>query len=121
MAWVTMHWTLFADPGWVVVSCATPRCELKGGGNYAALVSPDGGHMTVIVETFLHSASKCIRQDPPDWTVSPQQTVTIAIPATAASHTSLDVWRSCTGWRYPAMDDSYMVGRGSVKSCSRTP
>jgi hypothetical protein len=24
-------------------------------------------------------------------------------------HVTLDVWRSCTGWRYPADDDSYMI------------
>ena len=62
MAWVTMHWTLFAEPGWTVATCATPRCKLNGGGDYAVLVSPDGRDVTVIVETFLHSASQCIRQ-----------------------------------------------------------
>ena len=128
MAWVTMHWTLFAEPGWTVATCATddleaPRCKLAGGGDYAVLVSPDRRDVTVIVETFLHSASHCIRHDPPDWTVSPQQTVTIALPENATrrraagsggdhddvGYVSLDVWRSCTGWRYPADDDTYMV------------
>ncbi len=115
MAWMTMHWTLFADPGWTVATCATPRCKLAGGGDYAVLVSPDGHDVTVIVETFLHSASQCIRQDPPDWTVSSQQTVAIALPTRTGpseevvKHVTLDVWRSCTGWRYPADDDSYMI------------
>ena len=118
MAWMTMHWTLFADPGWTVATCASadpegPRCKLAGGGDYAVLVSPKRDQISVIVETFLHSASQCIRQDPPDWTVAPQQTVTIILPETAtsarSSRASLDVWRSCTGWRYPSDNDSYMV------------
>ena len=81
-------------------------------------VSPSGRDVTVIIETFLHSASQCIRQDPPDWTVSAQQTVTVALPAASTSGpgspTSLDVWRSCTGWRYPADDDSYMLKQAPV-------
>ena len=111
MAWMTMHWTLFADPGWTVATCGTPRCKLAGGGDYAVLLSPGGRDLTVIVETFLHSASTCIRHDPPDWTVSPQQTVTIALPDAAADagHAQLQMWRSCTGWRYPADDDSYLI------------
>jgi galactosylceramidase len=112
MAWMTMHWTLFAQPGWTVARCATSRCKLAGGGDYAVLVSPDGRDMTVVLETFLHSASTCIRQDPPDWHVAPQQTVTIALPAavrTTAGAQTLDVWKSCTGWRYPADDDSFML------------
>jgi galactosylceramidase len=53
---------LFAQPGWTVARCATLRCKLAGGGDYAVLVSPDGRDLTVVVETFLHSASTCIRQ-----------------------------------------------------------
>ena len=73
------------------------------------------------VETFLHSASQCIRQDPPDWTVS-QQTVDIALPTHSGpdedvtEHATLDVWRSCTGWRYPADDDSYMIKQVTAMS-----
>ena len=122
MAWITMHWTLFAKPGWAVQTCATLRCKLAGGGDYAVLVSPDGQDMTVVVETFLHSASHCVRQDPPDWKVLPRQTVTIALPAgvlgAESDHSSglkaLAVWRSCTGWRYPANDDSFMVKQAPV-------
>eukprot|EP00051_Salpingoeca_urceolata_P008306 m.104938 g.104938 ORF g.104938 m.104938 type:complete len:1154 (+) comp15683_c0_seq1:127-3588(+) len=42
MLWTTMHWTLFTDPGWRVVTCSNPPCTLAGGGNYAVLVSNDG-------------------------------------------------------------------------------
>ena len=79
----------------------------------AGTVSPDGRDMTVIVETFLHSAPQCIRQDPPTWTVAPRQTVTIALPAGVADGT-FDMWRSCTGWRYPADDDSFLVKQAPV-------
>ena len=67
-----------------------------------------------MVETFLHSASKCVRNDPPDWNVSATQVVAIALPFKAAEGVSLDVWRSCTGWRYPANDDGYMVKLPSI-------
>ena len=33
----TMHWTLFTDPGWRILSCITPQCRLTGGGSYAVL------------------------------------------------------------------------------------
>lgn len=89
-----MHWTLFTDPGWRILGCVTPQCQLSGGGNYAVLQGPrysarprtcgstlhlhsqrlthhlgTRSDITIIVETFLHSMSKCIRCDPPDWTV----------------------------------------------------
>ena len=60
MAWMTMHWALFVDPGFTIHSCAGaggPRlnssitnCALSGGGNYAVLTS--GTDVSVIVETF---------------------------------------------------------------------
>ena len=86
---------------------------LHAGGNYALLSSPDGKDVTLVVETFTHATSKCVRNDPTDWTVAQQQTVTVNLPAAAltmavATPTTLDVWRSCTGWRYPANDDGYM-------------
>eukprot|EP01052_Picozoa_sp_SAG31_P056334 SAG31_NODE_16072_length_724_cov_1.147200_1_plen_216_part_10 len=113
-----MHWTLFAQPGWTVSTCATSRCKLSGGGDYVLLVSPDAKDVTVIVETFLHSASQCIRQDPPDWKVVPSQIVTVALPASITEGRDamrvLDLWRSCTGWRYPADDDSFMVKQAPV-------
>lgn len=129
MAWMTMHWTLFSKPGWTVSTCSTPHCKLAGGGNYVALVSPDGRDMTVIVETFLHSASQCIRHDPPDWTVEPLQTVKIELPVSVTDCCSrygkdggasrmLDLWKSCTGWRYPAHDDGYMMKQTPVKVSS---
>ena len=113
MAWITMHWTLFAKPGWTALTCSTPRCKLVGGGDYAALVSPNGWDITVIVETFLHSASQCIRQDPPDWEVEARQNVTITLPSSVLKArgglATVDMWRSCTGWRYPADNDSFMI------------
>ena len=112
MLWMTMHWTLFTEPGWHVQACATPQCALAGGGNYAVLASEED--TTIIVETFTHSTSKCIRHDPADWAVDPQQTVTIAVPThlRAVSTTEakrLQVFRSCSSWRYPADDDGYML------------
>jgi hypothetical protein len=124
MAWMTMHWTLFAQPGWVVATCSTVQCKLAGGGDYAVLVSPDRRDVTVIIETFLHSNSRCIRQDPPDWSVV-RQTVTIALPAGfGQAHRdggvapSLNVWKSCTGWRYPANDDSYLIKQAPLEVSS---
>ena len=127
MAWTTMHWTLFMEPGWGILACpkytsSVSNCALQGGGNYAVVASKTD--VTVVVETFEHNASQCIRQDPPgQWAVADSQTVTITLPAVAGSPAArtMDVWRSCTGWRYPADDDSYMeklpslsVTRGKV-------
>ena len=122
MLWATMHWTLFTQPGWSILACATPQCALAGGGNFASLASPAGHDATIIVETFTHAASQCIRNDPPDWTVAPTQSATFVLPAAAAAAADhLEVWRSCSSWRYPADDDAYMqrladlpVANGSV-------
>ena len=119
MAWATMHWTLFTEPaGWGILPCPAPlngsvaNCALQGGGNFAVVASE--ADVTVVIETFEHNASQCVRQDPPGpWAVAGVQAVTIALPAGlvsagGAAARSMDVWRSCTGWRYPADDDSYM-------------
>lgn len=119
MLWMTMHWTLFTDPGWRILSCITPQCRLEGGGSYAVLQG--NGHTSIIVETFLHSASKCIRCDPPDWEVAPNQTVTISLPGNEMeASTTLQLWRSCTSWRYPADDDAYLMRVGDVVSVNST-
>jgi hypothetical protein len=70
-------------------------------------------------------------QDPPDWKVTPQQTVTITLPvgvksadaSSAAEAQTLDVWKSCTGWRYPADDDTFMLKQAplSVSAAVRIP
>ena len=80
MLWATMHWTRFVQPGWRALPCAdasvpTGRCALAGGGNYAAMASPDSGDIAIIVHAFRHNTSKCIRCDPPDWTVADKQAV----------------------------------------------
>ena len=76
MAWTTMHWTLFTEPGWGILGCPRGRynssvtnCALAGGGNFAVLTSDTD--VTVIIETFEHNTSQCVRHDPPgDWSVA---------------------------------------------------
>lgn len=42
------------------------------------------------------------------------QTVTVSLPANAVQTGPLELWRSCTSWRYPADDDDYLVHVGQV-------
>ena len=110
MLYMTMHWTRFTQPGWSIYRCATNGCALAGGGTYIVLGS--GANVSVIVETIQRQTSKC-RLGPDagaDYPVDEHQKVTIALPTnTAASGETLDVWRSCYSWRYPADDDAYFV------------
>lgn len=115
--------SLFHRPGWNILTCPTPQCTLKGGGNYIALASPSNTDVTIVVETFQHENSQCIRMDPKTFpAISAVQTVTIVLPQEFVSSTStkstadanaassaagkanpkhLEVFQSCTGWRYP--------------------
>jgi hypothetical protein len=88
----------------------TGRCALSEGGNYAALASPDSADFTVIVHTFRHNTSKCIRNDPPtDWHVASSQLVHFDLTMLGMwLPTSLSAWRSCSGWVYPAETDGWL-------------
>lgn len=128
MFWYHLHWSLFTNPGWKLMKCSDmpkqdnvehnyPResieasmpCALNGGGNYAVLMSQDGQDISIIVETLQHNASRCIRNDPRgDWPVSKTQFATFNLPPSLTS-TSLQVWRSCASWEYPAFNDTYML------------
>lgn len=120
MLWMTMHWTLFTEPGWSILSCPTPQCTLAGGGNYIALAAPSNAEMTIIVETFQHKTSQCIRKDPKNFPeIAPTQIVTIILPeelkgTARAARKEFEVFRSCTGWRYPANDDDYMIKLSNI-------
>lgn len=129
MAWTTMHWTLFTKPGWAIASCTDGigGCKLSGGGHYAIAYS--GADVTIVVEAFTPNASRCIRHDPPDWDVKPQQTATFTLPLSSDAAAHLEVWRSCSSWRYPADSDSYMqrqkdlpvvVGAGGERAVTLT-
>ena len=105
-----MHWTRFVQPGWRALPCTdasvpTGRCALAGGGNYAAMASPDSGDIAIIVHAFRHNTSKCIRCDPPDWTVADKQAVSFALGG--LSPKAVHVWRSCSGWEYPSATDGW--------------
>ena len=98
MAWMTMHWTLFTEPGWGILGCpatghsphyssSRTNCALQGGGNYAVVLSKID--VTVVVQTFDHNASQCIRNDPQQaWDVADFQTVAIALVASQPTHYS---------------------------------
>ena len=107
-------------PRWKALPCTdasvpTGRCGLAGGGNYAAMASPDSPDLAIIVHAFRQNTSKCIRCDPPDWEVAATQTVEfklggLASPSPAAVH----VWRSCTGWEYPGAADGWFEKQADV-------
>ena len=106
-----MHLTRFVKPGWKLLKCEdksvpTGRCALSGGGNYAALASPDSNRFAIIAHAFRHDTSKCIRCDPPDWKVADTQTVSFQLRGVAAGNVA-HVWRSCTGWEYPSDKDGW--------------
>ena len=107
---VFRHWTRFVKPGWRAVPCTdvtalTGRCALPGGGNYAALTSPDTDDIAIIVHTFTHDSSKCVRNDPPDWEIDASQTVSFKLAGVKPA--DVHVWRSCTGWVYPGDTDGW--------------
>ena len=111
MMWTTMHWTRFIKPGWKALPCddasvPTGRCALAGGGNYAAMASPDSHDIAIVVHAFRHNTSKCIRCDPPDWNVAETQTVSFQLQIDPLPE-KVHVWRSCSGWEYPAAGDGW--------------
>ena len=119
MLWTTMHWTRFVRPGWRALPCTdaslpTGRCALRGGGNYAAMASPDSQDVAIIVHAFTHNTSKCIRCDPPDWVVAPTQTVSLGLSGLSPKPASVHAWRSCSGWDYPAKEDGWFIQQPDV-------
>ena len=120
MVWTTMHWTRFVKPGWRAIPCTdtpqpTGRCALAGGGNYAAMASPDSQAFAIIVHAFRPNTSKCIRCDPPAWDVVDTQTVVFKLEGLASPlPKQVDVWRSCTGWEYPAATDGWFEQQPAV-------
>jgi galactosylceramidase len=111
MVWTTMHLTRFVKPGWRLLPCTdkaapTGRCALQGGGNYAALASPDSSSFAIIAHAFRHDTSQCIRKDPPDWHVAATQSVSFHLHGVEPS-SKVHVWRSCTGWDYPSANDGW--------------
>eukprot|EP00041_Stephanoeca_diplocostata_P031158 m.964233 g.964233 ORF g.964233 m.964233 type:complete len:281 (+) comp23902_c0_seq11:303-1145(+) len=115
MLYMTVHWTAFTAPGWRAVVCATGQCPLAGGGDSVTLLSPSGTDFTVVLHTFTHAASKCIRNDPrQDWTVDPVQDVVIHVPAGVSHGATLNVWTSCSNWSYPQPSGSGYLRRQTV-------
>eukprot|EP00039_Didymoeca_costata_P010248 m.137625 g.137625 ORF g.137625 m.137625 type:complete len:925 (-) comp14756_c0_seq4:186-2960(-) len=124
MLYITMHWTLFTQPGWRVMSCSdgyTGRCAMKGGGNYAVLYSSKNDDITIVAHAFTHSTSKCIRKDPPPWNITATQKVEFDVSEISAKlPTKLHVWRSCSDWIYPApvgsseKENSYLQQQNDV-------
>ena len=120
MLWTTMHWTRFVKPGWRALPCTdasvpTGRCALQGGGNYAAMASPDSQHFAIIVHSFRHNTSKCIRCDPPAWEVAPKQTVSFGLSGLSSIPTAVHAWRSCAGWEYPAAQDGWFMQQADIQ------
>ena len=74
--------------------------------------------VTVVVETMQLANSRCrLGPDPSGYNVAASQNVTLLLPergTAAAGRETLDVWRSCIGWRYPAADDQYMIQLDSI-------
>lgn len=119
MLWTTMHWTRFVQPGWRALPCMdasvpTGRCALRGGGNYAAMASPDSPDFAIIVHSFRQNTSKCIRCDPPDWEVVPKQKVSFGLNGMPSLPTAVHSWRSCTGWEYPAEQDGWFMKQADI-------
>ena len=130
---MTMMWTRFTKPGWKIYRCPPPpppptrknaprsdvsQCALRGGGNYVVLASDVTDDVTIIVETMQLANSRCrLGPDPSGYNVAASQNVTLLLPergTAAVGRETLDVWRSCIGWRYPAADDQYMIQLDSI-------
>eukprot|EP01079_Euglenida_sp_SAG-EU17-18_P002387 gene2387-508_t len=117
--WYTAHWTLFMSTGsWSIMPCDPSgsfggKCTLPHGGNYAIIAATKGpdaeaGHLTIVVESLTHDHSRCIRNDPPDWTVAPVQNVTFSLNGVHPAPQKLHVFRSCVSWLYPDASDEYL-------------
>ncbi|KAK6174597.1 hypothetical protein SNE40_017840 [Patella caerulea] len=91
--WLTAHTTQFTSVGWKYLRHGSGVGKLNGGGSYVALISPDGKDFTIVIETFSHDHSICIRPPLPKYTVSPQQ-IMIDLKGSFAGVTQLNTWYS---------------------------
>ncbi|ESO89802.1 hypothetical protein LOTGIDRAFT_218637 [Lottia gigantea] len=91
--WLAAHTTQFTEIGWKYLRHGAGVGKLDDGGSYVALISPDNKDLTIIIETFSHDHSLCIRPALPKYTVKDQQ-VTINLKGNFANIKELQVWYS---------------------------
>jgi len=91
--WVSAHTTQFAQPGWVYLAHGSGSGLLPKGGSYVTLVPPNNqkGDFSLIIETFTHDLSVCVRPSLANFTVTPQ-TVTFQIAGGLKATSPLYVW-----------------------------
>ncbi|CAL1528206.1 unnamed protein product [Lymnaea stagnalis] len=95
--WLTAHTTQFTDIGWNYLKHGSGVGKLPKGGSYVGLVSPDGGQMTIVIETMTHNHSLCIRPPLPKYDVQPQNVI-ITIKGSFAQIAEMNVWYSKLGF-----------------------
>ncbi|XP_046548415.1 galactocerebrosidase-like [Haliotis rubra] len=83
--WLAAHTTQFTQPGWTFLRHGAGVGAFKYGGTYAALVSPEGNDVTIIIETL---------NDVSD--LGSPQNVTLQLKGTIANISQFNVWYSNT-------------------------
>jgi galactosylceramidase len=94
--WVSAHTTQFTKPGWMYLAHGSGVGKLPSGGSYVTLIPPGdnkNGDFSLIVETFTHDHSICIRPGLPAYTVTPQN-VTFILTGGLAATKPLYVWKT---------------------------
>ncbi|XP_060551799.1 galactocerebrosidase-like isoform X2 [Ruditapes philippinarum] len=91
--WLGAHTTQFTQIGWNYYRHGYGSGHFVYGGSYVSLASPDGKHLTIIIETMSHDHSKCIRPPLPQYNVK-KQTVKFQIKGQFAGINMLQMWKS---------------------------
>ena len=77
--WVSAHYTQFTQVGWRYLPVGQGSGVLDGGGTYVTLVSPDGSHVTTIMQTMEWGMSQCYKDTHAEFHVAPTQNVTFSL------------------------------------------
>ncbi|KAH9500901.1 hypothetical protein Btru_069154 [Bulinus truncatus] len=110
--WITAHTTQFTSIGWKYLKHDSGVGLLPHGGSYVGFVSPDGLHLTIVIETMSHDHSVCIRPGLP-WFDSQPQLVTLNLKGKFAKITTMNVWYSKL--RFNGQPDTMFKNLGEIK------
>lgn len=102
--WISAHTTQFSKIGYRYLQHGRGVGKLQYGGSYVTLTSKDRKNVTIVIETFTHDHSVCIRPSLPPYTVQQQKAI-FKLGGTFAQLGQMHLWKS----RYDFSDPSKSI------------